>query len=94
MKATGTVKQMNLESYASIHLISWRGLRLVLAGQFPSEPTDMLLLLYEFEARAKLNDPQVETVLESVLELKNVDPKMLETMAGLKQFAHISSINF
>lgn len=41
-----------------------------------------MLLLYEFEARAKLNDPKVETVLESVLELDNVEIKVLETMAG------------
>lgn len=46
------------------------------------DPTDSLLLLYEFEARAKLNDPIVEAILESVLELENIEPKMLETMAG------------
>lgn len=46
------------------------------------DPTDTLLLLYEFEARAKLNDPKVETVLESVLELENVETKVLETIAG------------
>lgn len=48
------------------------------------DPTDtLLLLLYEFEARAKLNDPKVETVLESVLELQNVETKVLETVAGI-----------
>lgn len=47
------------------------------------DPTDTLLLLYEFEARAKLNDPKVETVLESVLELENVETKVLETIAGI-----------
>lgn len=46
------------------------------------DSTDTLLLLYEFEARAKLNDPKVETVLESVLEMENIDTKMLETIAG------------
>lgn len=56
------------------------------------DPTDKLLLLYEFEARAKLNDPQVEMVLESVLELENVDTKMLETIAGKKQLANVSSL--
>ncbi|XP_038555989.1 testis-expressed protein 11 isoform X2 [Micropterus salmoides] len=45
--------------------------------------SDTLLLLYEFEARAKLNDPKVETVLESVLELENVETKVLETIAAL-----------
>lgn len=46
------------------------------------DPTDTLLLLYEFEARAKLNDPKVESVLESVLELENVETKVLENIAG------------
>lgn len=46
------------------------------------DPTDSLLLLYEFEVRAKLNDPMVETILESALELENVEIKVLETMAG------------
>ncbi|KAM3613457.1 uncharacterized protein V6R79_026464 [Siganus canaliculatus] len=53
------------------------------SGNFPNDPTDTLLLLYEFEARAKLNDPKVETVLESVLELENVETKVLETVAAL-----------
>ncbi|XP_026214349.1 testis-expressed protein 11 [Anabas testudineus] len=59
----------------------WKTLRA--SGSFPLDPTDTLLLLYEFEARAKLNDPKVETVLESVLELENVDSKVLETIAAL-----------
>lgn len=59
--------------------------QLVLAGKFSTDPTDTLLLLYEFEVRAKLNDPKVEAVLESVLELENVDAKVLETIAGMKQ---------
>lgn len=54
----------------------------VLTGSFPKDQTDTLLLLYEFEARAKLNDPKVETVLESVLELENVETKVLEIIAG------------
>ncbi|KAM9376204.1 testis-expressed protein 11 [Pholidichthys leucotaenia] len=53
------------------------------SGGFPVDPTDSLLLLYEFEARAKLNDPKVETLLECVLELDNVETKVLETMAAL-----------
>uniref|UniRef100_UPI0037E95F5D testis-expressed protein 11 n=1 Tax=Semicossyphus pulcher TaxID=241346 RepID=UPI0037E95F5D len=59
----------------------WRTLKA--SGNFPMDPTDTLLLLYEFEARAKLNDPKVETVLESVLELENVEIKVLETIAAL-----------
>ncbi|XP_069027812.1 testis-expressed protein 11 [Embiotoca jacksoni] len=59
----------------------WKTLKA--SGSFPMDPTDTLLLLYEFEARAKLNDPKVETVLESILELENVETKVLETMAAL-----------
>ncbi|XP_029296768.1 testis-expressed protein 11 [Cottoperca gobio] len=59
----------------------WKTLKA--SGSFPMDPTDTLLLLYEFEARAKLNDPKVETVLESVLELEHVETKMLETIAAL-----------
>lgn len=51
-------------------------------GDYTKDPTDTILLLYEFEARAKLNDPKLETVLESILELDNVDTKILETVAG------------
>ncbi|MGH0164375.1 UNVERIFIED_CONTAM: hypothetical protein FKN15_061509 [Acipenser sinensis] len=52
-------------------------------GDFSKDPTDTLLLLYEFEARAKLNDPKLETVLESVLELQQIETKTLETIASL-----------
>ncbi|RXM91793.1 Testis-expressed sequence 11 protein [Acipenser ruthenus] len=53
------------------------------AGDFSKDPTDTLLLLYEFEARAKLNDPKLETVLESVMELQQIETKTLETIASL-----------
>ncbi|XP_022616073.1 testis-expressed protein 11 [Seriola dumerili] len=59
----------------------WKTLKA--SGNFPLDPTDTLLLLYEFEARAKLNDPKVETVLESVLELENIETKVLEIIAAL-----------
>ncbi|XP_023142768.1 LOW QUALITY PROTEIN: testis-expressed protein 11 [Amphiprion ocellaris] len=59
----------------------WKTLKA--SGSFPADPTDSLLLLYEFEARAKLNDPKVETIVESVLELENVEAKVLETIAAL-----------
>uniref|UniRef100_A0AAY5KIB1 Protein ZIP4 homolog n=1 Tax=Esox lucius TaxID=8010 RepID=A0AAY5KIB1_ESOLU len=59
----------------------WKTLRE--SGDFAGDPTDTLLLLYEFEARAKLNDPRVETVLDSVLELGAVEAKVLETVAAL-----------
>ncbi|KAA0709397.1 Testis-expressed protein 11 [Triplophysa tibetana] len=53
------------------------------SGTSCKDPTDTLLLLYEFEARAKLNDAKLESVLESFLELDNVEAKVLETIAVL-----------
>ncbi|XP_061454183.1 testis-expressed protein 11 [Rhineura floridana] len=52
-------------------------------GDFPKDPTDTILLLYEFEARAKLNDPAVGSLLDHVLELPEVEIKTLETIASL-----------
>uniref|UniRef100_A0A3P9NVY4 Protein ZIP4 homolog n=1 Tax=Poecilia reticulata TaxID=8081 RepID=A0A3P9NVY4_POERE len=61
----------------------WEVCKTLKASGTAADPTDSLLLLYEFEARAKLSDPKVETILESVLELEHVETKVLETMAGL-----------
>lgn len=68
-----------------------------LIGNCPVDQTDTLLLLYEFEVRAKLNDPKVETILDSALEFENVEPKVFETMAGLKESlisVHDRQVNF
>uniref|UniRef100_A0A3B4ZH22 Protein ZIP4 homolog n=1 Tax=Stegastes partitus TaxID=144197 RepID=A0A3B4ZH22_9TELE len=62
-------------------LMCWEIGKTLKASSFPADPTDSLLLLYEFEARAKLNDPKVEMILESVLELENVEAKVLEAIA-------------
>ncbi|XP_015207083.2 testis-expressed protein 11 isoform X1 [Lepisosteus oculatus] len=59
----------------------WKTLKA--SGDFSKDPTDTLLLLYEFEARAKLSDPNVETVLESVLQLPQIEAKTLEIIASL-----------
>lgn len=90
LKASGTF------SSSLIHTSNWishQTKESFLPGNFSTDPTDTLLLLYEFEARAKLNDPKVETVLESVLELQNVETKVLETIAGIwnKAFAMLES---
>ncbi|KAK7138050.1 hypothetical protein R3I94_013625 [Phoxinus phoxinus] len=53
------------------------------SGTSPKDKTDTLLLLYEFEARAKLNDAKLDSVLESVLELDHIEPKLLEMIAAL-----------
>ncbi|XP_008121014.1 testis-expressed protein 11 isoform X2 [Anolis carolinensis] len=63
-------------------------------GDFPKDPTDTILLLYEFEARAKLSDPTVADLLDQMWELSQVDIKMLETMAALamESPAHYPSV--
>ncbi|KAK2891163.1 hypothetical protein Q8A67_013806 [Cirrhinus molitorella] len=53
------------------------------SGTSSKDKTDTLLLLYEFEARAKLNDPKLESVFESILELDHVETKLLEVIAVL-----------
>ncbi|XP_077141093.1 testis-expressed protein 11 isoform X2 [Ranitomeya variabilis] len=57
------------------------------SGEFSSDPTEIILLLYEFEVRAKLNDPGLEAVLESVWNLPNLDIKTLETIASVSMEA-------
>ncbi|KAL5009458.1 hypothetical protein ScPMuIL_011763 [Solemya velum] len=47
------------------------------------DTSEMLMLLYEFEARVKLNDPDVERVMERVLKLQHTEAKTFETMAAL-----------
>ncbi|KAL8180747.1 UNVERIFIED_CONTAM: hypothetical protein K2H54_032471 [Gekko kuhli] len=61
---------------------------------FPKDRTDTLLLLYEFEARAKLNDLSVGSLLDKVWELPEVDIKTLETIASLamESPAHYPSV--
>uniref|UniRef100_A0A8D0G493 Protein ZIP4 homolog n=1 Tax=Sphenodon punctatus TaxID=8508 RepID=A0A8D0G493_SPHPU len=59
----------------------WKVLKLT--GDFTKDPTETLLLLYEFEARAKLNDPALDNMLELVWELPQVEIKTLETIASL-----------
>ena len=45
----------------------------------------MLLILYEFEAKARLHDPNLEAVLEKALALPHAEPKAFETIAGMAQ---------
>ncbi|XP_048883852.1 testis-expressed protein 11 isoform X1 [Brienomyrus brachyistius] len=59
----------------------WKTLKAT--GDFLRDPTDTLLFLYEFEARAKLSDPKLEAVLEAILEMDPVEIKTLETVAAL-----------
>ncbi|XP_046583412.1 testis-expressed protein 11-like [Haliotis rubra] len=47
------------------------------------DTTDMLLLLYEFEARVKLQDNGAEALLEKALTLPQPEPKTFEAFAAL-----------
>ncbi|XP_026949390.1 testis-expressed protein 11 [Sagmatias obliquidens] len=63
-------------------------------GDFSSDPCETLLLLYEFEVKAKMNDPLLDSFLESVWELPHLESKTLETIASLamEMPAHYPSI--
>nr|KAF6436538.1 testis expressed 11 [Rousettus aegyptiacus] len=52
-------------------------------GDFSNDPCEKLLLLYEFEVKAKKNDPSLDTFLESVWQEPNVESKTLEMIASL-----------
>uniref|UniRef100_A0A8C6CQK9 Protein ZIP4 homolog n=1 Tax=Moschus moschiferus TaxID=68415 RepID=A0A8C6CQK9_MOSMO len=57
--------------------------RLKTTGDFSSDPCETLLLLYEFEVRAKLGDPLLDHFLEPVWELPHLESKAFETIAAL-----------
>ncbi|XP_052528721.1 testis-expressed protein 11 [Tympanuchus pallidicinctus] len=59
----------------------WKVLKLT--GDFSKDPTDTLLLLYEFEARSKLNDPALNNFMESLWEQPHIEIKTLEIIASL-----------
>ncbi|XP_053512629.1 testis-expressed protein 11 [Artibeus jamaicensis] len=52
-------------------------------GDFSNDPCETLLLLYEFEIKAKRNDPLLESFLEPVWELPHLGSRTLETIAAL-----------
>ncbi|XP_074003820.1 testis-expressed protein 11 [Numenius arquata] len=78
-------KQMELLTQALEHLQAckeiWKVLKLM--GDFAKDPTETLLLLYEFEARSKLNDPTLHKLMESVWEQPQIEVKTLEIIASL-----------
>ena len=53
------------------------------------DTTEKLLLIYEFEARVKLNDQGVEHILEKTLKLPDPDPKIFETLAGMSLYKYL-----
>ncbi|XP_014818549.1 PREDICTED: testis-expressed sequence 11 protein [Calidris pugnax] len=78
-------KQTELLTQALEHLQAckeiWKVLKLT--GDFAKDPTETLLLLYEFEARSKLNDPTLHKLMESVWEQPQIEVKTLEIIASL-----------
>ncbi|XP_074456757.1 testis-expressed protein 11 isoform X1 [Larus michahellis] len=78
-------KQTELLTQALQHLQVckeiWKVLKLT--GDFAKDPTETLLLLYEFEARSKLNDPTLHDLMESVWEQPQIEVKTLEIIASL-----------
>nr|XP_033800863.1 testis-expressed protein 11 [Geotrypetes seraphini] len=83
--ASASAKQVDLFTQALEHTQLCREIWKLLqsSGDFSRDPTEVLLLLYEFEARAKLNDPILDSLLESIWELPQLDTKTLETIASL-----------
>ncbi|XP_042663414.1 testis-expressed protein 11 isoform X3 [Tyto alba] len=78
-------EQMELRTQALQHVQAckeiWKVLKLT--GDFAKDPTDTLLLLYEFEARSKLNDPTLHSLMESVWDQPQMEVKTLEIIASL-----------
>ncbi|XP_064015765.1 testis-expressed protein 11 isoform X7 [Pogoniulus pusillus] len=78
-------EQMELFTQALQHLQAckeiWKVLKLT--GDFAKDPTDTLLLLYEFEARAKLNDPALHNLMEPLWDQPQAEAKTLEIIASL-----------
>uniref|UniRef100_A0A8C5L1T0 Protein ZIP4 homolog n=1 Tax=Jaculus jaculus TaxID=51337 RepID=A0A8C5L1T0_JACJA len=52
-------------------------------GSHLDDGCDTLLLLYEFEVKTKMNDPSLDSFLESVWENPNLESKTLEIMSIL-----------
>ncbi|KAG8144697.1 hypothetical protein E2320_013155 [Naja naja] len=89
-------EQAELLTQALEYIQSCRAIWKVLkqTGDFPKDPTDTILQLYEFEASAKLNSPAVPGLLDEVLALPQVEIKTLETIASLamESPAHYPSV--
>ncbi|XP_058147656.1 testis-expressed protein 11 [Dasypus novemcinctus] len=52
-------------------------------GDFSNDPCETLLLLYEFEVKAKMNDPSLNSFLDSVWERPHLESKTFEIIASL-----------
>nr|XP_031531094.1 testis-expressed protein 11 [Vicugna pacos] len=84
-KASTTFEQVMLLNRALQQIHKCRDIWNLLkeTGDFSDDPCETLLLLYEFEVKAKLNDPLLDSFLESVWGLPHLESKTLETIASL-----------
>ncbi|XP_057393628.1 testis-expressed protein 11 [Balaenoptera acutorostrata] len=95
-KASTTSEQVMLLNRALEQIHKCRDIWNLLkeTGDFSGDPCETLLLLYEFEVKAKMNDPLLDSFLESVWELPHLGSGTLETIASLamEMPAHYPSI--
>uniref|UniRef100_A0A673UWN9 Protein ZIP4 homolog n=1 Tax=Suricata suricatta TaxID=37032 RepID=A0A673UWN9_SURSU len=95
-KATTTSEQTQLLNRALEQIYVCKNIWNTLkeTGDFSGDPCEILLLLYEFEAKAKMNDPLLDSFLESVWELPHLESRTFETIAllAVEKPAHYPSI--
>ncbi|XP_058392097.1 testis-expressed protein 11 [Diceros bicornis minor] len=84
-KASTTFQQTKLLNRACEQIHKCRDIWNLLkeTGDFSNDPCETLLLLYEFEVKAKMNDPFLDGFLESLWELPHLESKTFETIASL-----------
>ncbi|XP_040859318.1 testis-expressed protein 11 [Ochotona curzoniae] len=52
-------------------------------GDFSNDPCETLLLLYEFEIKTKMNDPSLDSFMEVLWEIPNLESRTYEIIASL-----------
>ncbi|XP_025789620.1 testis-expressed protein 11 [Puma concolor] len=95
-KASTTSEQTQLLNHALEEINECKHIWNILkeTGNFSGDPCETLLLLYEFEVKAKMNDPLLDSFLESLWELPHLESKTFETIAllAVEKPAHYPSI--
>ncbi|XP_051825146.1 testis-expressed protein 11 [Antechinus flavipes] len=83
--ATDASQKAEMLTHAIEHVHGCREIVNILKqiGDNAKDPTENLLLLYEIEAKAKLNDASLPSVLDSMWEMPHLETKILETIASV-----------
>uniref|UniRef100_A0A7N4NK26 Testis expressed 11 n=1 Tax=Sarcophilus harrisii TaxID=9305 RepID=A0A7N4NK26_SARHA len=83
--ATDASQKAEMLTHAIEHVHGCRKIVNILKqiGDNAKDPTENLLLLYEIEAKAKLNDPSLPSVLDCMWEMPHLETKILETIASV-----------